>query len=75
MEEAKMQQISIPRILFAAPSSGSGKTTLTCGVINALRVRKKKVCSIKMWSGLYRYHVSSERTWHESEEYGYLFYR
>ena len=35
------------RILFAAPSSGSGKTTITCGVLQALKNRGKKVFSFK----------------------------
>ena len=39
--------MSDPRILFAAPSSGSGKTTITCGVLQALKERGKKVFSFK----------------------------
>lgn len=37
----------IPRILFAAPKSGSGKTLITCGVIELLKRRGKKVVSFK----------------------------
>ncbi|MBR6321955.1 MAG: cobyrinic acid a,c-diamide synthase, partial [Lachnospiraceae bacterium] len=39
--------MSDPRILFAAPASGSGKTTITCGVLQALKERGKKVFSFK----------------------------
>ena len=37
----------IPRILLAAGSSGSGKTLITCGLLQALVLRKKKVASFK----------------------------
>lgn len=36
-----------PRLVFAAPSSGSGKTTITCGVLQALKNRKKNLVSFK----------------------------
>ncbi len=36
-----------PRIVFAAPASGSGKTTITCGLLQALKERGKKVFSFK----------------------------
>ena len=36
-----------PRILFAAPGSGSGKTTITCGILQALKNRGKRVASFK----------------------------
>lgn len=36
-----------PRILFAAPKSGSGKTMITCGIIELLKRREKKVSSFK----------------------------
>lgn len=35
------------RILFTAPKSGSGKTLITCGIIEALKRRGKKVASLK----------------------------
>ena len=40
-------QKNIPRVLLAAGSSGSGKTTITCGLLQALVQRKKKVVSFK----------------------------
>lgn len=36
-----------PRILFAAPKSGSGKTMITCGIIELLKRRGKRVASFK----------------------------
>ena len=36
-----------PRLVFAAPSSGSGKTTITCGVLQALKNRGKRLFSFK----------------------------
>lgn len=36
-----------PRILFAAPKSGSGKTMITCGTIELLKRREKRVASFK----------------------------
>ena len=36
-----------PRLVFAAPASGSGKTTVTCGILQALKNRGKKVFSFK----------------------------
>lgn len=35
------------RILFTAPKSGSGKTLITCGMIEVLKRRGKKVASLK----------------------------
>lgn len=39
--------MQIPRILLAAGSSGSGKTLITCGLLEALVLRGKKVSSFK----------------------------
>ncbi len=39
--------MKIPRILFAAGSSGSGKTLITCGFLQVLVNRQKKVASFK----------------------------
>lgn len=39
--------MDLPRIMIAAPSSGSGKTVVTCGLLQALTNRKKKVMSFK----------------------------
>lgn len=39
--------MKIPRILFAAGASGSGKTLITCGFLQALVNREKKVASFK----------------------------
>jgi len=39
--------MNIPRILIAAGASGSGKTLITCGILQALQNRKKKVTSFK----------------------------
>ena len=39
--------MKIPRILLAAGASGSGKTLITCGLLQALVNRKKKVASFK----------------------------
>ena len=36
-----------PRIVLAAPGSGSGKTTITCGLLQALTERGRKVFSFK----------------------------
>lgn len=36
-----------PRFLLAAPASGSGKTLITCGILQALKNRGKKVSSFK----------------------------
>lgn len=36
-----------PRILFAAPKSGSGKTMITCGVIELLKRKGRRVASFK----------------------------
>ena len=36
-----------PRLVIAAPASGSGKTTITCGILQALKNRGKKVFSFK----------------------------
>ena len=36
-----------PRVLLAAPASGSGKTMLTCGLLQALMLRGKRVSSFK----------------------------
>ncbi len=38
---------NIPRIMLAAVSSGSGKTTVTCGIMQALMNRNKKVTAFK----------------------------
>lgn len=43
----KEKEMTIPRIMIAAVSSGSGKTLLTCGLLRALKVRKKKVAAFK----------------------------
>lgn len=37
----------LPRIMLAAPASGSGKTLITCGILQALVNRGKKVSSFK----------------------------
>ena len=37
----------LPRFLLAATSSGSGKTLLTCGILQALINRGKRVASFK----------------------------
>ncbi|MDY5023254.1 MAG: cobyrinate a,c-diamide synthase [Blautia sp.] len=42
-----MVQQNIPRVLLAAGASGSGKTTITCGLLQALVQRNKKVASFK----------------------------
>ena len=42
-----MVKQSIPRVLLAAGASGSGKTTITCGLLQALVQRNKKVASFK----------------------------
>lgn len=39
--------MKIPRILLTAGASGSGKTLITCGILQALVNRKKKVASFK----------------------------
>lgn len=39
--------MNIPRILLAAGASGSGKTLITCGMLQALVNRGKKVASLK----------------------------
>ncbi|MCI6004536.1 MAG: cobyrinate a,c-diamide synthase [Blautia sp.] len=39
--------MNIPRILLAAGASGSGKTLITCGILQALVNRGKKVASFK----------------------------
>lgn len=39
--------MEIPRILLAAGASGSGKTLITCGILQALVNRGKKVASFK----------------------------
>lgn len=39
--------MKIPRILIGAGSSGSGKTLITCGILQALVNRNKKVASFK----------------------------
>ncbi len=36
-----------PRFVLAAPASGSGKTMITCGLLQALRQRGKRVSSFK----------------------------
>ena len=41
------KQRQIPRILLCAPASGSGKTLITCGILQALVDRGKKVASFK----------------------------
>ena len=38
---------AVPRILLCAPASGSGKTLITCGILQALVNRGKKVASFK----------------------------
>ncbi|MGI6011065.1 MAG: cobyrinate a,c-diamide synthase [Ruminococcus sp.] len=39
--------MKLPRVLIAAPSSGSGKTLVTCGILQLLKNRGKKVVSFK----------------------------
>lgn len=39
--------MKIPRIMLAAPASGSGKTTITCGIMEALKQKNKKVAACK----------------------------
>ena len=39
--------MKLPRIMITAPASGTGKTLLTCGLLQALEERKKKVCAFK----------------------------
>lgn len=39
--------MNIPRILLAAGASGSGKTLITCGLLQALANRNKKIASFK----------------------------
>ncbi len=39
--------MKIPRVLFAAPKSGSGKTMITCGIIELLKRKGRKVVSFK----------------------------
>lgn len=39
--------MNIPRVMLAAPKSGSGKTTITCGMLQALKNQKMKVCAFK----------------------------
>ena len=36
---------AVPRILLCAPASGSGKTLITCGILQALVNRGKKLAS------------------------------
>ena len=38
-----MNEKHTPRFLIAAASSGSGKTLITCGILQALIQREKKV--------------------------------
>ncbi|MDR1770106.1 MAG: cobyrinate a,c-diamide synthase [Hungatella sp.] len=38
---------SYPRLMLAAPKSGSGKTMMTCGLLNALLIRKLSCRSFK----------------------------
>ena len=38
---------NIPRILIAAPASGSGKTMITCGLLKAMKRRKRSCVSFK----------------------------
>lgn len=38
---------SYPRLMLAAPKSGSGKTMMTCGLLNALLLRKESCRSFK----------------------------
>ncbi|MGI5921237.1 MAG: cobyrinate a,c-diamide synthase [Syntrophomonadaceae bacterium] len=42
-----MKQRTIPRIMIAAAGSGCGKTTITCGLLQALRNRGKKLTAFK----------------------------
>lgn len=42
-----MHKMKLPRMMLAAGASGSGKTTLTCGLLQALLRRKKKIASFK----------------------------
>lgn len=39
--------MNLPRIMLAAPSSGSGKTLITCGILQALKNRGKKLSAFK----------------------------
>lgn len=42
-----MSEVSLPRILIAAPKSGGGKTTVTCGLLRALIRRGMKPAAFK----------------------------
>ena len=42
-----MKQHIIPRIMIAAAGSGSGKTSITCGLLQALLNKKKRLASFK----------------------------
>lgn len=42
-----MESKRIPRIILGASGSGSGKTTVTCGLLQALKNRGKKLASFK----------------------------
>lgn len=39
--------MKMPRIMLAAPASGSGKTLITCGILQALKNRGKKLAAFK----------------------------
>lgn len=46
-DSVNSKSMRIPRILLAAGASGSGKTLITCGLLEALVLRGKKVASFK----------------------------
>lgn len=39
--------LHIPRILLAAPASGAGKTMITCGILQILKKKKRKISAYK----------------------------
>jgi cobyrinic acid a,c-diamide synthase len=49
LQESQTLQVKqkFPRIMISATSSGSGKTLITCGLLKALKNRKKKVTAFK----------------------------
>ena len=47
MKLSHTQSIHAPRFLLAAPKSGSGKTFVTCGILQLLKDRGKKVRAFK----------------------------
>lgn len=46
-DQTGMRSGAVPRILIAAPASGSGKTMITCGLLEAMKRRKRSCVSFK----------------------------